>query len=145
MIIKIYLIIVVLVAAVAILVFNSRGGREISQTPNQETKVSDEVVTAANPPGDSVTIPKVILSEPGFVMIHKAVGDDSGPIVMTGDLLPAGVSTNVVVKTGIVTKVGEGYFAMLHVDNGNGVFDNPGTDPPVYFGGQIVQEKFVIE
>ena len=42
-------------------------------------------------------------------------------------------------------KRGEAYFAMLHEDSGNGVYDNPAIDPPAYRNGKIVQEKFAIE
>ncbi len=105
---------------------------------------ADSVETAPQKPGDFVTIPRVVLSHPGFVMIHRAQGTYPGEIVMTGNLLPAGESTNVVVH-GVKTKPGEEYFAMLHRDNGNGVYDDPGTDPPVVKSGAIVEEKFIIQ
>lgn len=118
------------------------------QTPpsiiKKGSQVGDVIETTAVPPGDIVTIPRVVFSKPGFVMIHRADGDNSGEIVMTGDLLPAGESKNVVVHTGIKTKIGEEYFAMLHVDDGNGRYDDPGTDPPVFSGRDIVQKKLVI-
>lgn len=102
------------------------------------------VETTANAPGNSITIPRVVLSEPGFVMIHKSVNGQTGPIVMTGDYLPAGESTGVVVS-GLQTQSGQKYYAMLHVDDGNEVYDSPAVDPPVYDDDGIVQEEFSIE
>ena len=115
---------------------------------NPEPSTSNElniVETEAQKPGDTVTIPRVLLASPGFVMIHESVNGQTGPIVMTGDYLPAGESTDVVVETGRVTRSGEEFFAMLHVDDGNGSYDNPGIDPPIVQGGTIVQESFMIE
>lgn len=114
---------------------------ERSNSPTKESL--DLVETEPVPPGDYVTIPKVILSKPGFVMIHKAEGDYPGEIVMTGDIIPVGESKNVVVR-GVKTKSGESYFAMLHFDDGNGKYDNPSVDPPVTKGSSIVEEKFMI-
>jgi len=105
---------------------------------------NSSVETADNMPGTSVVIPKVVLAKSGFIMIHKSNDGRTGAIVMTGDYLSAGEHTNVVVKTGITTQVGEKYFAMLHSDNGNEKYDDPGADPPVIGDNGIVQTEFEI-
>jgi len=135
---------VAIVLLIAGLVFYRNSSTQNAQAPTSEAP-TDLVEVRNNPPGDSVVIPHVVLSEPGFVMIHESDNGRTGAIVMTGDYLPAGESKDVVVHTGIETKSGESYFAMLHADNGNGKYDNPGVDPPVVLSGEIVQEEFSIE
>ncbi len=68
-----YFIVVVIVIIV--------GGALLLQKPNPSTTQADSVETAPQPPGDSVRIPRVVLSRPGFVMIHRAQGGYSGAIV----------------------------------------------------------------
>lgn len=94
--------------------------------------------------GDYVTIPFVRLSKPGYVMIHASENGQPGEIIMTGSLLEKGEHTNVNVRTGIQTNPGEKYFAMLHTDNGNSVYDNLSLDEPIVINGKIVQEEFSI-
>ena len=140
------LAIIILVIAVLVIVFAfyRKPNRQSTQAPLSQAP-TDIVEVRDNLPGDSVVIPRVVLSSPGFVMIHKSDNGRTGAIVMTGDYLPAGESKDVVVHTGIETQSGESYFAMLHVDDGNGNYDDPGRDSPVVLNGEIVQEEFLIE
>jgi len=133
-------LLVIIVLAVGYLVYSSK-----NKTDTIVPEVQQNIVeTTSNTPGDSVTIPRVVLSEPGFIMIHESDLGRTGTIVMTGEYLPAGESTNIIVD-GITTKSGEKYFAMLHVDDGNGSYDNPSLDPPAYSNGKIIQKEFEIE
>lgn len=126
--------------AVAYVVFGKSS--DVAVTAPEPTDIVETQTVAA---GDFVVIPKVVLSKPGFVMIHESENGNTGSIVMTGDYLASGVHTDVVVKTGNTTAPGEHYFAMLHYDDGNGVYDSPAIDPPVVFGNAIVQSEFAIE
>ena len=118
--------------------------RKSPSSPVVQQKLQDRVETQPVVAGDFVVVPKVVLSKSGFVMIHESDNGKTGSIVMTGDYLTSGEHEDVVVHTGITTKKGEKYFAMLHADNGNGEYDDPGTDPPVVVGGAVVQTEFSI-
>lgn len=144
-----FLVVIVILISAAAYFFYQNSSNSLYETPSSGgTESSDSVdlvEVESNVAGSSVTIPRVVLSKPGFIMIHESYNGRAGSIVMTGDFLPEGESTEVVVQTGKTTEVGEKYFAMLHEDNGNGTYDNPGVDPPVYKGGKIVNEEFSIE
>lgn len=137
---KIILVLILIAgAAFAFLFF-----RKPPALPVAQPKLKDYVEIQPVVAGDFVVIPRVVLSKPGFVMIHESDNGQTGRIVMTGDYLTSGEHENVVVHTGITTKPGERYFAMLHEDNGNGQYDDPGVDPPVVVAGAIVQTEFSI-
>jgi len=94
-------------------------------------------------PGKEVLINTVVLQKPGYVVIHKA--DESGQpgeVIGNSSLLnPSDISTTIDLKEDIAS--GEVYFAMLHTDDGDGVFSFPGSDSPVTDNqGQVVMMQF---
>ena len=126
-------------AAATYLFFIKSNTLPISLSTPMQLKPKNLVETKLVVAGDFVTISVVTLLKPGFVMIHESDRGNTSRIVMTGDYLIKGVHENIVVHTGITTKPGEKYFAMLHFDNGNAKYDDPGTDTPVISDGRIVQ------
>jgi len=142
---NVIILITVLVVAIVAAYFYFRGSTQIStMVDTMMSEYQDLVATKPVIAGDFVTISKVVLTEPGFIMIHASNGGRTGAIIMTGDYLATGSHSNVIVKTGLTTKPGEKYFAMLHIDNGNQIYDNPGIDPPVIINGAIVQTEFSV-
>ncbi len=79
--------------------------------------------------GLSAVASLVILEEKGYVAIHETAGENPANIIGASALLNAGKSTNVEIILFESLKEGKTYIAMLHKDNGDGIFD--GADLPV--------------
>lgn len=70
--------------------------------------------------GDIVNIDLIVLSEPGFVVIHQATeAGKTGKVVGYSDYLTAGQHTDIGIDLDANGKVGESYIAMLHADPDN--------------------------
>ena len=85
-----------------------------------------------------------VLSKLGFVVIHES-NDQAKPgkIIGSSQLLAAGKTENFSV-TSETLKAGQDYFAMLHFDNGDGIFD-ASSDPAVTDSdGNIVLMKYEV-
>jgi hypothetical protein len=139
---KLFPVIVVVIILGSFFLIKSNTTSTPQKFNSNSIRPSVEVVD--NLSANRVIIPQVNLDNPGFVMIHRSVNGKAGEIIMTGEYLGSGIHRDVVVNTGINTVSGESYFAMLHVDNGNKYYDNPGVDPPLVIDNEIIQEEFNI-
>ena len=80
------------------------------------------------------------LARAGFVTIHRSVGPAPGPVMGTSSLLPEGEQTSIIKINGEMIP-GYTYIALLHVDNGDGVFVAT-DDMPVQVDGTVVRVDF---
>ncbi|HEU5088516.1 MAG TPA: cupredoxin family copper-binding protein [Roseiflexaceae bacterium] len=92
----------------------------------------------------SVTVAKVTSSGPGWMVIH--LDDNGNPGKVLGQTaVPAGDSSNVVVKLSENVPVGGKVWPMLHVDAGAvGTYEFPGADVPVKNGNDVVMKQITI-
>lgn len=93
---------------------------------------------------DSVTIERVVVAEPGWLVVHADAEGRPGPI-LGQTLLTPGVNTGVVVQID-VSGATPTLFAMLHSDRGElGTFEFPGgADIPVTLNGAVVTPPFTV-
>jgi hypothetical protein len=78
--------------------------------------------------GATVVITSVMLPAEGFIAIHSDAGGNPGPVIGHSDLLPAGVSTDVIVTLDEPLVADTTLWPMVHIDtNRNGTYD---FDPP---------------
>lgn len=85
-------------------------------------------------------ITSVSLVAPGYVAIHSDVNGVLGPIVTQSALLQAGTTANVIVPNPVVAETY--YWAMLHTDDGDGVFDATKDVPTKDASGTVVMQRF---
>ena len=72
----------------------------------------------------------------GYIVIHEGDATSFGGVVGSSSLLTAGSHTNVTIQLDRPIENGEYLWPMLHSeDNGNGVYDDPGTDAPIADAG----------
>ena len=79
-----------------------------------------------------VVVPGASHGEAFYIVIHE--GTEAGPAGVVGSsaLLPAGSISDHRIQLNRAIVDGEHLWPMLHTDgNGNGVYDDPSTDPPV--------------
>jgi hypothetical protein len=79
----------------------------------------------------TVTISRVTLVKPGFVIIHKANAQGRPATVIGHSDLLKGENTNVNIELNEPVSAGDLLFAILHVDDGDGVYNFPQSDPPL--------------
>ena len=108
-------------------------------------RVMDQIVTG----GDGMTMAEaptvmassVLLSEPGWLVIHQEADGAPGPVAGVSDPLPAGLSSNVAVTID-PTLATANLWPMLHVDTGEaGVYEFgtvEGADSPVTVNDSVV-------
>ncbi len=109
---------------------------EVSFAP---LEVSGSSLTIEEAQGSMVQIDASIQKE-GFITIHEAMGVAPGKIIGVSDLLKPDAYTNYVVSSEHLES-GVNYFALLIVDDGDGVYE-PGIDRPVMVNGEVVKISF---
>lgn len=95
------------------------------------TSGNDSISINNQAAGSTVNVASVFLSKPGFIAIHNTVNGAPGAVIGYSALLPAGQSTNILVTLSANMVVGSSYIAMLHFDNGDGVYTSVDEDLPV--------------
>lgn len=151
-------IFVVLVILVAVTVLLSRAGlvnMKPTTTPTAPTAPrteevmivgKDAIAVTDYSAGETVTVAMVVLSKPGYVVVHADTDGAPGAVVGNSVYLPAGESSNVVVSLSRVSVGGEVLYAMLHTDDGDRIYDFPGDDLPTKDEeGNVVLMKFTVE
>lgn len=99
--------------------------------------------------GLGVTLDNVTLVQEGFVVLHAANEDGSLkvlPVLGVSPLLSAGTHENVTIpmSMGQVPAVGDQVFAMAHVDDGDGSYVFPESDPPAIVDGGAFVVPFTL-
>ena len=89
--------------------------------------------------GTSVTIASFTLPEDGYVVVHADANGRPGPVIGQTELIEAGTYTNVPVRID-ASRAGERVHPMLHVDDGDGVYEFPGADGPATSNGAVIVE-----
>ena len=155
----IYLIIGIIIIILALFGFNKFLKKEVIEDPLIEeipVEIPVEVISVDNlvvpdqAPGDEVYVEKVLLrtdGEGGFVTIHKTnEEEEAGNMIGVSAYLETGVTENllVVLNEGEIIDNPSDLVAVLHADDGDGVW-NPETDLPLLDDeGNIVQIVFTM-
>jgi hypothetical protein len=124
-------VIVVMIVS-AILFF--RGGNLGSDTPEGSAGLvigANTIYVAEQAPLRTISVALVRLEKPGFVVVHEDVAGAIGGILGVSGVLPAGETKNLEsILLSRLTRDGERLYVMLHLDDGDGLFD-PVKDKPV--------------
>lgn len=84
---------------------------------------------------DEVLVTAINLEKPGFVIVHRDVDGKPGAVIGVSKWFPAGQYANEDIGLTESLQAGMDYYAMLHNDDGNGIFD-PNDDMPVESSGE---------
>lgn len=109
-----------------------------AQAPASVIKNSIEVKDQKT--GDEAMIDAVSIERKGYVVVHE---DDNGKVGKTvghSDILNAGETKSVGVKMKI--HAGLSHWAMLHADNGDGIFDEKQDLPLKDENGEFIMKAF---
>ncbi|HCC83569.1 TPA: hypothetical protein DEP96_01850 [Candidatus Uhrbacteria bacterium] len=83
----------------------------------------------------------VNLGKGGFITIHDAIGSAPGPIIATSGYLDPGLHDGTGVRLNTPLDPTKSYIALLHVDNGDQLF-NVTDDLPVSVDGTVLRVDF---
>lgn len=96
-------------------------------------------------PADQVMVRQTIYANSGWIVIHEADGSGAPGAVLGQTALAAGVNSMVTVDLSRNAVSGETLFAMLHLDDGDGVYEFPGPDGPVSNSdSEVVAPSFIV-
>jgi len=101
------------------------------------------VVTDTVEGNSSIIVNTVRLQKPGYVVIYEQSENNLGEIVGRSDLLSGGEKKLEIIDLDKVTKDGEKYIAVLHLDDGDEKFDNK-LDEVLRSEGNLVGMRFSV-
>ena len=111
-----------------------RADNEGSDTPQDSAGLvigANVIYVAEQAPLRTLSVALVRLEKPGFVVVHEDVAGAVGGILGTSGVLPAGETNNLEsIPLSRLTRDGETLYVMLHLDDGDGIF-NAVKDKPV--------------
>lgn len=133
---KVLLIFVIIAVVFAGIAF-FRGSRDEASPSGDSSGLvigKNAIYVAELAPSRTLTVTMVRLERPGFVAVHEDAAGVPGRILGVSGRLPAGETDNLTpIPLSRLTRDGETLYAMLHLDDGDGVFDaakdKPALDP----------------
>jgi hypothetical protein len=144
----IVIILVVLVAAVGLYFMYMQpvadDGTAAKDTTSTLLVGENAIYVATQHPDEHVHVSMSVLKSGGYVVVHANNEGKPGSILGNSSLLPAGGSENFDVELSRSSKDGEIMHAMLHMDNGDGIF-NAADDAPIKdIDGNIIMMQFSV-
>lgn len=130
-------ILLIVIVAIGLFLYFAKSAPELSYGP---VELTGSVLRATPNSTTEVTISGTLVKS-GFVTIHQAMGTAPGEIVGTSGLIGAGTFSDVVIHLTKPMEYAGPYVALLHVDNGDGVFVVK-DDMPVTSNGASVRADF---
>ncbi len=139
-----------MVVIVALFAFNTFLKQKTVEAPApddtmiEEEEITNTVTAPEQAGGSEVFIERATLTDDGYVVIHEDEDGTPGEVIGASDLLPKGEHVNLIIVLDKEVAEGDVLHAMLHKDDGDGVFD-PEKDLPITdAGGNPVAAQFSI-
>jgi len=122
-------------------------GTSEKETTEQEPVPSplNSIMLAETDSGNFATITYANLTQPGYIAIYKVNSSSETVPIGHTDLLPASIISNLKIELGTVTAEKQTIVAVLHQDDGDGLFEFPESDSYLKNGGFIVSDVDVVE
>ena len=93
---------------------------------------------------DQVIIQEVSFKDAGYMVIHLSQDGKPGSVIGNSALFASGTYTNVGVEVSELQEGENSLFAMVHIDDGDGVYEFPGDDVPAKEGDTIVVKPLTV-
>ena len=117
----------VIIAAVFAGAFVFSGNRNEASPPDDSSGLiigNSSIYVAEQAPSRNISVAVVRLEGAGFVVVHEDTSGIPGGVLGVSGVLPAGEIKNPApIPLSRMTQDGETLYAMLHLDDGDGVFD----------------------
>lgn len=152
---NIFIVILVVIVIAVGGYFLLRGNETQESTPKELVTPAQDEPAAQSPPQvssievqnqetaeDQVTIQKVSFKDPGYVVIHVAKDGKPGSVIGNSAFFASGTYQNVGVPVDSLQSGANALFAMVHIDDGDGIYEFPGDDVPLEVDGAILVGPF---
>lgn len=96
-------------------------------------------------PSVNVTVGLATLEKAGFIVIRESANDKPGAIVGKSAHITSGEHKNIIVPLSRISKDGEKMFAVIYLDDGNGVFEAGKDMPAKAENGELTMMQFTIQ
>jgi|GEM_PF-412528 hypothetical protein len=94
-------------------------------------------------PANEVIVDQVLYDADGWIVIHEDNGNAPGAVIGKA-ALTAGVNSDITITLDRNVISGEKLYAMLHSDDGDGMYEFPGPDGPVMdANGDVITPSFI--
>lgn len=124
---KAFAIFIIIVAVIAGTLFFFRGSHKESTAPRDSTSLTvgkNAIYVADQAPSGSILVAVVRLEKSGFVVVHEDATGTPGKILGVSKALPTGETKNLgPIPLSRMTRDQETLYVMLHLDDGDGIFD----------------------
>lgn len=144
----IFFIAIILFIIVGFLVFNAFLKESVVEPVVQENITGNDNLLSLIVPeqagGKEIFIESSVLPDAGYVVVHREKDGKPGDIIGVSDFLSAGVKENFLMSINEEVVEGDTLFAMIHSDDGDGVFDESLDVPFVDGNGDVILVKFSI-
>ncbi len=141
------IIVIIILIIIGVLVFGGKGsqapvtGDESMATTTADQSAANRIVMSDQYPGNVVYLSSVQLTKPGWVVIHKDNKGQPGDIIGSAHF-DAGINAGGKITLSGSTVEGGTYYAMIHSDDGDGIF-NAAKDLPLKDArGNIIMHVF---
>jgi len=142
---------IIIVVVIGIFVWKYFGGKQAptggemgGEQTSEIKKLKSSITMVDQKPGRFVNVKSAVFGAKGFVTIHEDKADEPGAAIGSSSILPTGETRNLSVTLNRKSVAGEYLYAMLHSDDGDGIF-NPAKDEMIKDeGGNPVMAKFLI-
>ena len=138
-IVGVLLVLIILLGVGALVVFSPKA----PEVNFYAEEVSGSALAVVSAKGEDAKVDATIVRA-GFVTLNDAVGDAPGPVLGVSELLPAGEHDAVMIHPTQALEQGVQYYALMIVDDGDGVYE-AGVDHPVTVDGQSLKVSFRAE
>ncbi|HEC30825.1 MAG TPA: hypothetical protein ENI66_02320 [Candidatus Yonathbacteria bacterium] len=136
--------VIVVLIVVALFVINGVLKKNTEEPIVIEEVTTPSIVAPDQAGGPEVFIDSVILANTGFVVIHKEVDGVASTTVGVSKFLPTGTTSNFLVQLSEEAVEGDTFYAMLHIDDGDGVYDGELDVPLKLEDGGTIGDTFQI-
>lgn len=145
-----FIIVVIILVVTGIIMLGNRAEdtamESMKENGNQNESLKNELFAATQSPGREVGIGEVRLTQNAYVVIHRETDGKPGKVIGNSSLLLPGDNHGVLVAVQEDLRDGDRIFAMLHSDDGNGVYEFPGPDAPLKDeAGSIVMIELLVK
>ncbi len=116
-------IIIVAISIIALFVINGTLKRNAEEPIIIEEVIIPSIIAPDQAEGSEVFIDSITLADAGFVVIHKEIDGVASTIVGVSEFLPLGTTSNFLVQLTEEAVEGDMFYAMLHRDDGDGLWN----------------------
>lgn len=131
-------ILLIVIAAIGLFLYFAKSAPELNYGPVEIPGSAIMGVTTM----DGYVQVTVATKKPGYITLHRSIGGAPGSIVGISGLVSIGDDWIVPITPSEILEKGLTYIALLHVDNGDGIF-RVNDDMPVVSNDVSVRSDFV--